>query len=80
MAAQQTEKTPITPLIVSITQAAKIAGISQAEAYRKIKVGQFPLPVRITEKRRGIRMADLEAWVAALPTTIPHRVGRFKAA
>ena len=67
------------PLIISISDAANCVCISKAEVYRKIKAGQFPLPVRLTEKRRGIRVADLNAWVDKLTSVLPDKADHFKA-
>ena len=68
------------PLIISISDAASRVCISKAELYRKIKAGDFPLPVRLTEKRRGIRVSDLNAWVEGLTPVVPDKADHFKAA
>lgn len=74
---QHPPKTRLAPLVLSVTEAARVAGISTPEAYRRMKAGQFPLPVRLTDKRRGIRVADLTAWVESLPTVMPDAADHF---
>ena len=74
---QQPNTATLAPLVLSVTEAARVAGISPPEAYRRIKAGQFPLPVKLTDKRRGIRVADLRAWVENLPTIVPDATDHF---
>jgi predicted DNA-binding transcriptional regulator AlpA len=65
-------------LIIPIKEAAKRTSMSTAEFYRGVKDGRLPCPVALTAKRRGIRVADLEAWVANLPTVVPDQREHFK--
>jgi predicted DNA-binding transcriptional regulator AlpA len=67
-------------LIIPIKEAAKRTSQSTSEFYRGIKAGRLPQPVAMTAKRRGIRVADLEAWVASLPTVTPDKADHFKRA
>jgi excisionase family DNA binding protein len=53
----------ITPLAVSVEQAAKLAGVSRALAYREIKDGK--LKAHKLAGRTVVRIADVEAWIAA---------------
>lgn len=77
MTHEHAQQPTIPRLVISVTEAARAAGISAPEAYRRIKKGQFPLPVKITDKRRGIRVSDLTAWVEALPTAVPDATEFF---
>lgn len=67
-------------LVISIKEAAQRVCISQAEVYRKIKAGTFPQPIKLTERRRGIRIEDLEQWVRSRDTVMPDPADHFKGA
>jgi len=52
--------------IVSIKQVAQITSLSRATLDRMRRDGRFPKPVRLTARRIGFRLADVEAWMADL--------------
>jgi excisionase family DNA binding protein len=51
------------PIAVSVEQAAKLAGVSRALAYREIAAGK--LKASKLGGRTVVRIADVEAWIAA---------------
>lgn len=55
----------------SVVEAARIAGIGRTGLYQLINHGSVPV-VKIG-KRTLVRRSDLEAFIAALPTTRPGR-------
>jgi excisionase family DNA binding protein len=57
----------------SVVEAAQIAGIGRTGLYQLISDGRIPA-VKIG-KRTLVRRSDLEAFMAALPTSRPSRNG-----
>jgi predicted DNA-binding transcriptional regulator AlpA len=50
------------PIMVSVTVAARLMGISRSNAYNLINAGQFPVPVRQAGTRILVNRRLLEAW------------------
>ena len=55
------------PLLVSASDLQYFIGLSKSKAYDLLKQGQFPNPVRVSDRRVAWRLADLKAWVEQLP-------------
>ena len=58
--------------VVSLIAAAQTADVSLATLRRRIADGSGPRIVRVTERRVGIRVRDLKAWLDARtsPTSV----------
>ncbi len=54
-----------TPIAVTIPEAVRLSGCSRTSLYEAMKRG---LPARKSGRRTLIMMADLEAYLASLPT------------
>lgn len=54
------------PLAVSITEAARMAGIGRTSLYEEI--GRGALPARKIGRRTVVRIDDLREWLDKLPT------------
>lgn len=42
-----------------------VVGLSRSRVYELVQAGQFPKPIRLSERAVGWRRADLDAWLAA---------------
>jgi predicted DNA-binding transcriptional regulator AlpA len=56
---------PTDDRVVSLNETARTAGISIATLRRRIADGSGPRLVRVTERRVGVRVRDLRAWLDA---------------
>jgi len=65
-----TDLSPIRPLLLHVTEAAELLGISRATMYREIEAGRIKT-VRIGRARR-VPLRALEAYVAELETRATH--------
>lgn len=52
-------------IVLRFADACEAAGMSPATMRRLVKAGRGPRVVRLSERRIGIRRADLEAWAAS---------------
>lgn len=55
-----------TPIALTIQDAVKASGLSRSRLYEALKLGE--LPARKAGRRTLIALADLEAYLASLPT------------
>jgi excisionase family DNA binding protein len=60
-----------TPIAVGVVQAANIAGVGRSFLYEEIRQGR--LRVRKAGRRTLVVLADLNQWIAALPTSSTDR-------
>jgi predicted DNA-binding transcriptional regulator AlpA len=51
--------------VLTRRQAAEMAGFSEDTAARLEKAGKFPKSIRLSTRRVGYRVADIERWLAA---------------
>lgn len=65
--------------VLSYDQAAARAGIVRRTLERLISVGEGPAVVNISARRRGILVADLEAWLLKRRRPAPGRAGTIAA-
>lgn len=42
-------------------------GLSRTTAWREVRSGRFPSPVKLTDHAIGWRQSDLDAWLASRP-------------
>jgi hypothetical protein len=61
--------------VLSYDQAAARAGIVRRTLERMISVGEGPTVVNISARRRGILVADLEAWLLKRRRPAPGNAG-----
>lgn len=40
-------------------------GLSRTTAWREVRAGRFPAPVKLTDHAIGWRQSDLDAWLAS---------------
>lgn len=40
-----------------------ITGLSRTTIFRLIKAKQFPIPIRLSERRRAWRQTDIDEWI-----------------
>lgn len=52
-------------IVLRLREACEVAGLSLNTMRRLITAGRGPRVVRLSERRIGIRRADLEAWVVS---------------
>ncbi|HYG43411.1 MAG TPA: AlpA family phage regulatory protein [Bordetella sp.] len=57
------------PLLYRMRDLVQTVGMSKPTIYRKIKVGEFPRPVRLFKGSDDVawRAEDIRAWIAGLP-------------
>jgi prophage regulatory protein len=66
--------------IVRLPELMKIVCLCKGSIYRGIKTGQFPAPVKLTQRAVGWRRTDIERWIAdpaayrAQKQQLPHRL------
>lgn len=48
-----------------------LTGLSEATVRRKVKAGAFPRPVSVGARGVRWRLADVQAWIASLPSVTP---------
>ena len=49
--------------VVRLKEAKNITGLSDSTIWNKIKSGEFPQPIRLTERTIGFDEAELEAFI-----------------
>ncbi|HHH46710.1 MAG TPA: AlpA family phage regulatory protein, partial [Thiotrichales bacterium] len=45
-------------------QVAERVGLSRPTIYRKIRLGEFPKPIRVSDYRVGFLEEEIEAWIS----------------
>lgn len=60
-----TKGAPLAPAIVDVKGAARLTGLSRTTIYRLCGLQDFAPRVRLSEKRFGFKIADLEHWIDA---------------
>jgi len=56
--------------IVRKKEAAVLAGLSVRTMERLVSRGEFPAPVRLSERTRGWRVAEVREWAAQLEKVV----------
>jgi predicted DNA-binding transcriptional regulator AlpA len=51
--------------VLNRRQAGEMAGVSEDTIARMEKLGKFPSSIRLSPRRVGYRLVDVEAWLAA---------------
>lgn len=51
--------------ILSPTETAHRTSLHRTTIYRKVLAGEFPAPVRLSERRIGYRESDVRQWIDA---------------
>jgi prophage regulatory protein len=59
--------------IVSVRELMDRSGLSRPTIYRRVKVGDIPLPRQISPGRVGWLESEVQAWLANLATPIAYR-------
>jgi prophage regulatory protein len=67
------------PLIVLRRNLPTVLGLSASTVKRMVARGEFPRPREVSPGLVGWRMADLEAWIAARPETLPGKAPKGQA-
>lgn len=65
--------------ILRFHQVRKRTGFSRATVYRRIRKGEFPLPLDLGNGQLGWVEEEIEAWVGQRPRRVPKGHGRSKA-
>ncbi len=52
-----------------------MTGVGRSQLYRKIKAGEFPVPVKVGVKSVRFHLEDIEEWAAKLPSGGPRHGG-----
>lgn len=60
------------PRIKRINEAATYVGLSRSTAYRLLKLGLFPAPLKLSASSVGWDVADLDAWLDAKKNNPAH--------
>jgi prophage regulatory protein len=60
---------PTTDRLMRLPELLKIAGISRATAYRYVRSGKLPAPVRLSPNCVAWRSSAINEWMAQLPGT-----------
>lgn len=53
----------LSPKFLNIRQVVRLTGLSRATIYRLRVLGDFPQPRRLSSRRVGWRLSDVEAWI-----------------
>ena len=61
-------KSPPLPPLLREADVCKLLGVHRSTIWRRMKVSDFPPPIRIGVRSLRWRVVDLEKWVAARPT------------
>ncbi|MCY3637686.1 MAG: AlpA family transcriptional regulator [Chloroflexi bacterium] len=56
--------------LIRLEEALSYTGLSRSELYRKIRVGEFPRPVRVGKRAVRWRESEVEEWIAERPRTV----------
>lgn len=63
--------------LVRLPNVLALVGVSRTQIYRLMSAGQFPKPVRISNRSVAWRMVELVAWIETRPTSerpgLPYR-------
>lgn len=65
------EAIPLGPLLRR-PEVERQTGLSRSTIYEKMEAGTFPRPRRIGRRAVAWPQAEIEAWKAAQPVTVPH--------
>lgn len=49
--------------LLRVSDLCKKLGISRAQIYRLLSAGDFPKPLRLSERTRAWRESDIELWI-----------------
>ena len=49
--------------LLRVSDVCKKLGISRAQIYRLLSAGDFPKPLRLSERTRAWRESDIELWI-----------------
>lgn len=49
--------------LLRVSDLCKKLGISRAQIYRLLSAGDFPKPLRLSERARAWRESDIELWI-----------------
>ena len=52
--------------LLSPGSVAELTSLHRTSIYRKVRAGQFPKPVRISERRIGFRESEVRDWINRL--------------
>lgn len=52
--------------ILRLKKVLEVTGLSRATLYRRVSLGQFPRPVKLTGTARGWRQSEIDCWIAGL--------------
>ena len=56
-------KEPAVDYIIRPNDMVKVLGVSKAQLYRMVKAGDFPPPLKISERSSGWRTSDYHRWL-----------------
>jgi len=47
----------------------RITGLSKATLWRLVKTGDFPRPIKLSERAVGWKASEIDAWIESRPRT-----------
>ena len=53
--------------LLSLPEVVRLTGLSRSTLYRKVKEGDFPLPVKLGKRAVGWRESEVIAWINGRP-------------
>ena len=63
---QQPATTPALNALLRLSDVSRLFGVSRSTIYKRMAAGDFPKPLRISERSVRWRMADLQEWASTL--------------
>ena len=63
----QLTREAVRPAILRLPEVMRLTGLGRSTIYRLLAAGQFPPPVRLSERAVGWRRSDVDNWTAARP-------------
>jgi prophage regulatory protein len=67
MFTQQRRITTMASRYIRRTEVEDLTGLSRSTIYRMMDAGQFPRPIRLTQKAVGWKETDIAAWLDSRP-------------
>lgn len=63
------EISSVTKRLLNLHEVQQMTGLAKPTVYRHIKKGSFPPPKKISTRRVGWLVSDIDGWLAGLQTT-----------
>lgn len=62
---EMTQSHKPTPTLERLTQVKARTGLSRSEIYRRIAMGEFPRPIKLSVRASAWSSAEIDAWIAS---------------